>query len=115
MSAAIRQEIADAAMTVADINCSIYFRQSMRPFDASVRLAVRNRSSDGFGFMDTWQVWIALPQDVAAAEKWLDQNIDAVSEALGEAMIVTSVTPSEMVIDAGTIPGVIFEGARAGA
>jgi hypothetical protein len=112
MSAAVRNEIANAAKTVTGINSTPYFRQSVRPFDASVRLAVSNRSTNGFGFMDTWQVWIALPQDLATADKWLDDNKDALTNALGEAMIVVSVTPSELVTDGGTIPGVIIEGAR---
>ncbi len=67
-----RQAIADAASTVAGVTCTPQYRLSLNPGDACVRLTVANRAANGFGFVNTWQVWVALSQDLATAEAWLD-------------------------------------------
>jgi len=110
-----REAIAAAASTVEGIACSAHYRQSLTAGTASVRLAASNRASNGFGFVHTWQVWIALTQDVAAAERWMDAHLSELVTALDPELLVTSVTPSELVLaGGGSINGLIVEGAREG-
>ena len=40
----------------------------------------------------------------------LDQILDALSDALNSVVVVTSVTPSELVLGSSTVNGVIFAG-----
>ncbi|HWI43265.1 MAG TPA: hypothetical protein VNS81_06565 [Nocardioides sp.] len=117
MSSEARAAIAAAASTVAGVNCSPYYRQSLDPGDACVRLSVRTKASNGFGYVDTWQVWLALPQDVEDAEKWLDDRGAEVVAALNPEFIggIRTITPAELVLGGGTATnGVIYEGAREG-
>lgn len=111
-NAATRAALAAAAATVEGINCTAYYRQSLAPGDAFVRLSSRTRSENGFGFMDTWQIWLALPQDAVAAEKYLDSHVGEITAAISAEVIVTTVTPSELVLGANSVNGVIFEGVR---
>lgn len=115
MSAATRTAIADAASTVTGVTCTPYYRQSLRPGDACVRLARRDRDASRLGWIDTWQVWLALPQDVAAAEAWLDAHMADLVAALRPELVVTSIAPAELVLGANTVSGAVIEGARAGA
>jgi len=107
-----RAAIAAAASTVDGVTCTPNYRQSLSPGDAFVRLDRRARSENGYGYMDTWQVWLALPQDQASAETWLDTNIDALTAALSAEIVVTAITPAELVPGPTPVNGVIFEGAR---
>lgn len=117
MSREDRQAIAAAVGSVPGVHCTPNYRQSLKPGDACVRLQVRTRAANGFGFVNTWQVWLALPQDVAAAEDWLDLHGPQIEEALNAEFIggVRTVTPAELVLGNGnTTNGVIYEGAREG-
>lgn len=117
MSAEARTAIADAASSVVGVNCRPYYRQSLKPGDACVRLSVRNKAANGFGYVNTWQVWLALPQDVAAAEKWLDEHGPALEAALEREFLggIRTVTPADLILAGGTATnGVIYEGAREG-
>lgn len=108
-----RTDIATAASTVAGVNVTPNYRQDLGPGQGFVRFEARTRSSNGAGFMNTWQVWLALPQDLVTAETWLEANIDALVDAVSTAMVVTTVTPNELVLGAGNkINGVVIEGAR---
>lgn len=113
MSAAIRASIAAAANTVAGINCSPYFRQSTKPGDAMVRLDRQTRDTSGFGFMATWQVVVILPQDLATAEKYLDEKLPSLVDAIAEELVITTVTPQQLTLDTGLVPCVFIEGNRA--
>ncbi|GAA1977523.1 hypothetical protein GCM10009798_43430 [Nocardioides panacihumi] len=109
-----RQVIAAAASTVTGIDCEPSYQQSLTPGDGFVRLAVSNRADNGFGFVNTWQVWIALSQDVATAEEWMDDHLSEVIDALDPVLLITSATPSELILAGGaSINGLIVEGARA--
>jgi hypothetical protein len=110
---AIRQEIADAANTIEGIKATPYFRQTTRPGDAYVRLDRWVRDDTGFGYMATWALCVLLPQDLTAAEEWLETNLETVVTAIEEVLIVTAATPSRLALDTGTIPVVMIEGTRA--
>lgn len=109
-----RAEIATAA-TITDLTTvTEFYRQNLQPGQGFVKLGRKARDDSGFGFMDTWQVWIALPQDLAAAEKWLDDHLPTLIAAVAPAMVVTTATPSTLVFDTNSVPGVVIEGAREG-
>lgn len=105
-----RTDLATAATVAGVSNVTDYYRQSLKPGDGFVRLALRERASNGFGYVNKWEVWVALPADLVQAEKWLDQNLDALTEAINSVVVVTSVTPSELVLGSSTVNGVIFAG-----
>lgn len=107
-----RAAIAAAANTVTGINCKPYFRQSTKPGDACVRLAAHARSENGYGFMDTWQVWLVLPQDLLTGEKYLDDHMDTIAAALSAELVITTVTPADLVFGTNPVNGAIFEGVR---
>ncbi|KAA1424314.1 hypothetical protein [Nocardioides antri] len=111
MSAQVRAEIAAAANTVSGINCSPYFRQSVKPGDGMVRRE-RTNYPNPFGGIVTWQVIVALPQDLAAAEKYLDEHLPDLVEAIQESLVVTSTTPQQLALDTGAVPVVVIEGHR---
>lgn len=108
-----RTEIAAAINTVDGINCWPYYRQTARSGDAVVSWAGSTRSENGFGFMNRWQVMVILPQDHAAAERTMSDNLDHWVDALAPVLIVTSIEPAQLTLDAGMIPAVVIEGARA--
>lgn len=109
-----REDLATAAETVAGVtSCTAYGRQTLRPGDGYVRFARREPDPSGLGFTDVWQVWITLPQDLNAAEKWLEDHLDALGAALAQEMTVTAITPAELVMPSGPpTNGVVVEGAR---
>lgn len=109
-----RTEMAAAATGVDGVNVTPYYRQSLKPGDGCVRLAQRVRDGSGLGFIDTWEIWLAVSQDLAGAEKWLEANLSNLLAALGSALYVTTITPSELVLSPGgpTTPGVIVAGTR---
>lgn len=112
MSAEVRNAISAAASSVSGVNCTPYFRQSTKTGDAMVRFDRMNRDDSGFGFMVVWQVVLMLPQDVAAAEKYLEEKTPALIAALSEELVITSVTPQQLALDTGYVPCVFFEGNR---
>lgn len=113
MSAAARTAIATAASAVEGVNCTPYYRQTTKPGDALVRLDRTFRDDTHFGFMAVWQVVVILPQDLATAEKWLDEHMDSIVEELSEVVVITTVTPQQLALDTGLVPCVVIEGNRA--
>src|SRR5680860_1505624 len=87
MNTDTRQMLAKAASTVDGINVAPYFRTPTRPGDGSVRLDRMTRDLNGFGFVNTWNVVVLLPEDLASAEKWLDEKAPALIEVLSEHMV----------------------------
>jgi len=112
MSALARQALAAAASTVDGVDVSPWFRQTTKPGAGMVRLERWTRSENGFGGVNTWQVWVTLPQDLATAEKWIDEHVSELVEALSPQMVVTSVTPQQLALDTGSVPIVVIEGSR---
>lgn len=113
---AARQAIADAVSAVPDVTCTPTYRQSLGPGDAMVRLARTVPADNGFGHINTWQVWIGLPQDLATAEEWIDVHAPALLTAVRGELAATSLTPADLVITPGgpVTNGLILEGAREG-
>jgi hypothetical protein len=110
-----REDIAAAVSTVEGVNVTPFHRQSLKTGDGFVRLSVRTRPSNGFGWIDTWEVWIAVPAGIAAAEKWIDEKADALLEALAPEMQVQTMTPFDLTVGPNTtIPGIVVSGVREG-
>lgn len=111
MTLAVREEIAAAVNTVDAITCTPHFRQTTKAGDAMVRLD-RTEYPDRFDGLVTWQVVVILPQDVAAAEKWIDANHSELVTAVREALIVRRTFPAELALDTGKVPALFIEGQR---
>ncbi|MDF1705064.1 MAG: hypothetical protein P1U38_09845 [Aeromicrobium sp.] len=93
MSADVRQLIAEAASTVKGVTGYPYFVQSTAPGSTEVRLE-RIDYPNAFGGVGHWNVVVLLPQDMAQAEKYLDDVVLAkVVPAVAEQLVVTSVVP----------------------
>lgn len=100
-----------AAATIADVtNVTPLYRQSLRTGDGFVRISQRRKAANGFGYVQDWEVWIALPSDLGAAETWLDDHLDAVVEAINTVIVVATVTPSQLVLGAATANGIVVAG-----
>lgn len=110
--AAVRQAISDAASAVPGVTVTPYSRQVTRVGEGWVRLD-RTDYPNPFGGLVTWQVVVMLPQDVPAAERWLDENGQALRGAVESELAIRSMTPVQLSIpDAGTVPAVVIEGQR---
>lgn len=113
MSAALRANLAAAANGVlGPKRVSAYYRSSARPGDGWVSFARRDRDDTGLGFMDRWEVRVTLAQDLATAEKWIDEHSDDLADAIAEHLVITAVIAVTLVMDTGNIPGIIIEGVR---
>lgn len=112
--AGARLLISEAASSVEGINVSPYYRQVTRSGQGFIQYRGSDRDSSGFGFMTRWAAVIVLPQDIAAAETYLDTHLDALLSAVGEALIVTNAEPITLATDQGsTIPALSVEGVLA--
>lgn len=109
-----REDLATAASSVAGLKVTPYYRQNLTTGNGFVRLAARNRPSNGLGWLDTWEIWIAAPSDVEASEKWIEAKQDALLAALEAEMLIGSLTPSDLVVGTTTTPGIVVSGVREG-
>lgn len=108
----IREDIAAAATIAGVTNVTPYYRQSTKPGDGFVQLLELNRGDNGFGFMATWQVVIFVAQDVAAAEKWMENHLATLIEELEPELIVTSAGPDTALLPSGATNTITITGAR---
>ncbi len=111
IGAEVRAALAAAANTVEGIKCPPYFKQTTKPGTAMVRkdrVAYPNK----FGGLVTWQVLVMLPQDLEASEKFLDETIPLLVDALAPELRVTDVIPQQLALDAGAVPIALIQGNR---
>lgn len=107
-AAELRQAIATAASTVEGITAHPYFVQSTNAGTAYVRLD-RIEYPNRFGGIGFWDLVVLLPQDYAAAEKYLEVKVPALIEAINEHVVIDRVTPQQLQITGvGTIPAVFI-------
>lgn len=109
-----RADLAAAASTVTGIKVTPYYRQNLTTGNGFVRLAARNKPANGFGWLDTWEIWIAGPSEIEAAEKWIEAKQDALLAALEAEMHINSLTPIDLSIGTTTTPGIVVSGVREG-
>jgi len=107
-----REDIAEAASTVAEINCSPYYQLATKPGTAWVEWA-RVDYPNKFGGEAYWTVFVVLPSDVKAAEKWIESHINALVAALNRELVVTTVRPEQILQNDGPIlKAMVVEGHR---
>ena len=107
-----RDELATVATALDGINVTAHYRQSLKPGDGFVKWNGRDRDDSGLGWIDTWQVWVALPQDIGAAETWITDHLGALIEAVDDVLVVTSIIPRELLLGTKPTNGLIIEGTR---
>ena len=109
-----RTEIAAAATLDGITKVTPNYRQTLKAGDGFVRLASRARGDNGFGWVDTWEVWIALPQNVPDAEKWLEEHLDDLMASVDTELVVTRAAPAELALPNAVVNGLIVAGSREG-
>jgi hypothetical protein len=108
-----RAEIAAALTATGVVHVTDYYRQTLKPGQGFVRWARQDRSDNRLGRIDTWEVWVALSQDNAAAEQWLDAHLAELVAAFDTEATVTEVTANELALGPTTVNGIVLSGARA--
>ena len=109
---AVREAIADAASTVPGITATPYFVPSTNPGTAYVRLD-HVEYPNRFGGVAFWDLVVILPQDYAAAERYVEEKVPAIREAIQEHLAIDRVTPQQLQISGvGTLPAVFINGHR---
>lgn len=95
-----RTDLATAAGTVEGITGHPYYEQQTKPGNAFVRLD-RIEYPNSFGGVCYWNVILILPQDQAGAEKYLEEKLPDLRDALAPHLHVTQVLPQRI-----SIPGI---------
>lgn len=113
MSAAVRQLLADAASEVQGLSISPYFSQlNIKPGHGFVRID-RIEYPNRFGPIFRWSVVTVLPGDSAKAEKYIDETVPALVDALSPHLAVDEARPQQLSItDVGLLPCVFINGHR---
>lgn len=113
MSTAARAAIAAAASTVDGIDVKPTYRQSVKAGDGMVRWERGFPAENGFGYMDVWQVLVAVPASSPDAERFLEDHRAPLIAALNPELVIVGIRPAEIVFDSGTTaPGFVIEGIR---
>jgi hypothetical protein len=89
----VRQDIASAASSLTGVSVEPYVRRTLTPGDGYVQFLGMEIDDTGLGFMERWVVIITISQDDLAAQMWIEENSDALIDALSPHLIVTSVVP----------------------
>lgn len=112
MTTAVRQELADAASSVAGITAHPYYVQGTEAGHAYVRLE-RTDYPNPFGGVRKWNVVVLLPQDMAAAEHFLEDKQPALYAALKDHMAISEAVPQRLNITGiGDLPALFINGHR---
>lgn len=88
-----REAIAAAITTaIPGVKVTAYGDQFGKIGSGYVEL-MRTEYPNKFGGEDYWEVLVLVPQDTAAAQKWMDEHRAAYVAAVSPAMVVTQVRP----------------------
>lgn len=85
------------------------YRQVTQAGQGYVFWAGMTRDSSGFGYMDTWQVIVGVPQGMAAGETWISARLDALTAALEAVAVVTRVAAAELTMGETSANTIVFE------
>jgi hypothetical protein len=110
-----RTDIAAAASTIDGVNVTADYRQTLKVGEGFVRWSGRVIDDSRLGWIDTWQVWVGVPQDRAAGEAWVSEHLDALVAALDVELVVTAALAADLVIGTTKTNGLIIEGTRSAA
>lgn len=106
----VRQDLADAANAVQGITAHPYVVADLDPGTTYVRLE-RIDYPNPFGGVLHLNVVVILPQDLAAAEQYIEAKVPALRAAIEEHLVVTSVTPQRLdLTGVGVVPCVFING-----
>ncbi len=112
MSQDVRQVLADAASDVEGITCHPYFIQTAKAGDALVRLG-RVDYDDFRDGVTRWDVVVMLPQDQTQAEKYIDDHLGPIKDALDAHWQIKSAQPQQLNIPGvGTVLTLVIAGLR---
>lgn len=108
----VREAIAAAATTVDGITCNAYYKTGEKPGTSYVEL-LRTDYPNQFGGEDYWGVVVILDNDLAAAQKFMDDHRGPLRTALMEELVVTQVRPEIVPLpDNPGIKTMVVEGHR---
>lgn len=107
-----RQAIAAAASTEDGIEVTPYYELVSAAGQGYVE-RTRTEFPNRFGGEDYWGVIVCVPQELKAAQAWIDENQARIVRALGEAMVVTLAQPQLIPMqDNQSIRALVVEGHR---
>ena len=97
-----RQEIADVLTSVPGVQGKIYRPNTPVKGDAWPRLGSMTRDESSPAFYVNWSVFVFLPQNEQGADQWIDQNLEALIDALeeGDMGYVESAAPADIGVSA---------------
>ena len=111
-----REELAEAASSVAGVNVTAKWRQTTTPGEGWIRWVRRAPDESRFSRVDEWEICLVMPQQPAAQETWLETVVDDVVDALEAARVWSwdETYTDTMTYDAGgaLVPFLIFAGSR---
>ncbi len=107
-----RSELAAAAGTVFGITAHEYVVGDTEPGTVYPRLD-RIEYPNPFGGIAHWNVVLVLPQDYAEAERYVEDTLPALKEALDPHIVITAVLLQRLQLDGvGTLPVAFINGHR---
>lgn len=104
-----REDLATALTNTGVVRVTPNYRSTIKPSEGFIKWAGRTPDDSGLGFLDRWEAWICLSQDIGTAEAWLEARLDALLAAVNTEALVTLAEPSELQLGANTINGLIIE------
>ena len=105
-----RQELAEALTGIDGYHISAYYRQTTKPGDGFITITDLTRDTSGIGWMETWQIIIILGQDLNAAERRFENDIDTLVDTTSTILHVANVTLATLTLDTHTLSAVIIDG-----
>lgn len=107
-----REEIAAAANLEDGIQITPYYELVSAPGQGYVE-RTRTEFPNKFGGEDYWGVVVYVPQELKAAQAWIDDNQARIVKALSKAMVVTLAQPQMILLqDNPSIRALVVEGHR---
>jgi hypothetical protein len=112
MSGQVRKQLAEAASKVDGVTCLPYYVQSTEPGAAMVRLE-RIDYPNPFGGVCHWSLVVVLPQDMEAAERYVEDKVPSIIAAIEHLIVVTQVQPQRLgLVDGSVVLAVFINGHR---
>lgn len=103
-----RDDLAAALTGTGEVRVTSHYRPSIKPGEGFIKWGGRTRDDSALGWLDTWEAWVGLSNDVATAETWLEANTQTLIDALEVEAVVTAAEPVELVLGKNIINGLIL-------
>jgi hypothetical protein len=107
-----RDELAAAASTIDGITVTAGFRQVTAPGDGFVQRSTIATDPSGFGWLQTWRIFVCAGQDMAAAEAFYDEHAAQLLTALRRQLLDLALEPQELVYGTATTNALVLTGTR---